>query len=251
MKKYAMIALACFASMVHAQPDVTSVQARLKELYPATQITSVRAAEVPGLYEVTMRSNVAYTDASGRYFVFGRLFDMQEQVDLTAERLAEANKVDFGALPLDAAIKRVHGDGTRKLALFSDPDCPYCKRLEETLAKLDNVTIYTFPYPLAQLHPDAARKAANIWCAPDRAKAWDEFMMTGKEAAARDCKHPLDRIAALGQALGVNGTPTMFTADGRRVSGAVPLDQIERALQGAEGRAGAAMKVVQPVAGGN
>ena len=132
------VLLMAMTGLAGAAPSVTETEmaGRLKELYPSTRITAVRQSEVAGLFEVTMSRNVAFTDFSGRYFVFGHLFDMREQKDLTAQRLSDINRIDFAQLPLQDAIKTVRGDGSRKLAVFSDPDCPYCKGLEGELSKL-------------------------------------------------------------------------------------------------------------------
>jgi thiol:disulfide interchange protein DsbC len=208
------------------------MEARLKELYPSTRITAVRPSEVSGLYEVTMGRNVAFTDPTGRYFVFGHLFDMKEQKDLTAQRLSDINRIDFAQLPVQDAIKTVRGDGSRKLAVFSDPDCPYCKGLEGELAKLDNVTVYTFLYPLEGLHPEARGKSERIWCASNRARAWSEFMTTGKLPDAPKCATPIERINQLAGSLGINGTPTLILQDGSLIPGAASAAEIERRLAG-------------------
>ncbi len=210
----------------------TEMEARLKELYPSTRISTVRPSEVSGLYEVTMGRSVAFTDPTGRYFVFGHLFDMKEQKNLTAQRLSDINRIDFAQLPLQDAIKTVRGDGSRKLAVFSDPDCPYCKGLEGELAKLDNVTLYTFLYPLEGLHPDARGKSERIWCASNRARAWSEFMTTGKLPDASKCATPIERINQLAGSLGINGTPTLILQDGSLIPGAASAAEIERRLAG-------------------
>jgi len=202
-----------------AQP-VSALPATLERLYPGTAFEAVAATPVAGLAEVVMGANVAYVDASGRYFLFGRLFDMQTQRDLTAERLDRLSAIDFATLPLEAAIKTVRGSGRRTLAVFSDPDCPYCRTLEQALAELDDVTLYTFLFPVAALHPDARDKAIAIWCAPDRARAWSHAMTHGVVPAAGACDHPVDRIVALGVRLRIQGTPTLFAGDGRRMVGA-------------------------------
>jgi thiol:disulfide interchange protein DsbC len=146
--------------------------------------------------------------------------------------MEELTKIDFSTLPLDQAIKVVKGNGNRKIAVFSDPDCPYCKRLEkDELSKIDNVTIYTFLYPLEQLHPDAGRKARAIWCAPDRNKAWENWILNGQlPNGATECETPLDKVAALGRKLGVNSTPTIFLPNGKRVQGALPAEELEKAI---------------------
>jgi len=231
MRKF-VVSIAAFAAATTVFADAGDVEKRLKEQYPATKITAVRETPVQGVYEVAMGRNVAYTDASGRYMIFGHLYDMKEQKDLTAQRLEEINKIDVSALPLSDAIKTVKGDGSRKLYVFSDPDCPFCQRLErETMPKLDNVTIYTFLYPLEELHPDAKRKAETIWCAKDRAKAWDDFMKSGKlPDQVTQCDNPVERNIRLGGSLGINGTPTIIMGDGTMVPGFVPASELERRL---------------------
>lgn len=210
-----------------AESPVTILETRLKELYPGTQVTNVAPSALPGLFEIVMGRNIAYTDASGRYFLFGHLFDMPAQRDLTAERKDQLQRIDFGALPLVDAIKTVRGSGSRVLAVFSDPDCPYCKRLEPELAKVNDVTIYTFLMPLTQLHPNARANAIAVWCATDRAKAWSAFMLNGQISKSRGCENPVDRNVALGENLQINGTPTLIASDGRVMPGAASAAQIE------------------------
>ncbi|MEO1767690.1 DsbC family protein [Thiobacter aerophilum] len=225
------MALASSAVLAGQTDDVLN---RLKEKYPATKITAVYESPIKGIYEVVMGRNVAYTDESGRYMLFGHLYDMQEQKDLTAQRIDEISKIDVSVLPLADAIKTVKGDGSRTLYVFSDPDCPFCQRLErETMPKLDNVTIYTFLYPLEGLHPDAKRKAEAIWCAKDRAKAWGAFMTSGKLPDEKtQCDSPVARNVRLGSSLGISGTPTIILGDGTMVPGFVPASEIERRLSG-------------------
>ena len=229
-----VVSIIAFAAASVVYAGTGDVEKRLKDQYPATKITEVRESAIKGLYEVVMGRNVAYKDESGRYMLFGHLYDMKEQKDLTAQRLDEINKIDVSALPLADAIKTVKGDGSRTLYVFSDPDCPFCQRLErETMPKLDNVTIYTFLYPLEGLHPDAKRKAETIWCAKDRAKAWDDFMTSGKLPEGRTrCDNPVERNIRLGSSLGINGTPTIITGDGAMVPGFVPASELERRLSG-------------------
>ena len=226
--------LVAVAGLASASPSATETEmaARLKELYPSTRITAVRQSEVTGLFEVIMGRNVAFTDNSGRYFVFGHLFDMREQKDLTAQRLSDINRIDFTQLPLQDAIKTVRGDGSRKLAVFSDPDCPYCKGLEGELAKLENVSIYTFLFPLDGLHPEAKGKAERVWCAANPAKAWAALMTTGKLVESPNCATPIARINQLATSLGINGTPTIILQDGSLIPGAAPAAEINRRMAG-------------------
>ena len=226
----AAILLTAISAVSLAQsPD--ELQSTLKRLYPGTAFEAVAASPVPGLAEVVMGTNIAYVDPSGRYFLFGRLVDMHTQRDLTAERIEQLSAIDFGALPLEAAIKTVRGTGRRTLAVFSDPDCPHCRALERSLAELHDVTLYTFLYPVETLHPGARAKSIAVWCAPDRAKAWTELMTTGAAPANTSCAHPVDRIIALGASLRVQGTPTLFAGDGRRMVGAQSSAELDAWLR--------------------
>lgn len=227
---HGLIAWAAITTAAGAQSP-SALRDTLERLYPATAFEAVAATPVPGLAEVVMGANVAYVDASGRYFLFGRLFDMQAQRDLTAERLERLGAIDFAALPLEAAIRTVRGSGERTLAVFSDPDCPYCRTLEQALADLQDVTLYTFLYPIVALHPGARDKAIAIWCAPDRAAAWLEAMTRGHVPEAAACEHPIDRILALGAQLRIQGTPTLFAGDGRRRVGAQSAGELDAWLR--------------------
>ena len=121
-----------------------------------------------------------YTDGKVKYIILGSVIDADKRINLTEEKLAKMRAIEWSALPLELAIKTVKGDGSRKLAVFADADCPYCKRLENEFKKVDNVTIYTFLYPIDQLHPDSNQKSKKIWCAADREKAWREWILDGK-----------------------------------------------------------------------
>ena len=201
--------------------------ATLQEKYKGTTFRSVTTTAIPGIYEVTMGQNVAYTDASGRYFFFGRLFDMVAQQDLTAEKLDTASKIDLAVLKKEDAIKLVKGNGARTLYVFSDPDCPFCKQLEQNLVSLNNVTIYTFLMPLDGLHPDARAKAEAVWCSKDRAEAWDSLMKTGSVPSdSAKCDTPIDRNLSVAASLNITGTPTLISGDGRKMPGARSADQI-------------------------
>ena len=226
----AVMALCTFNANAAGRGEA-ELETLLRGLYPATQFTGVRKTDIDGIFEVDMGKNIGYTNREGRLFIFGHIFDMKSQQDLTAQRLDALNVVDFTQLPLLDAIQTVRGNGSRKLALFSDPDCPYCKRLEAELLKLDNVTIYTFLYPLEGLHPDSIKKAKSIWCSGDKQKAWRDFMTGGGQLHEKtDCEHPIDRNLQLGQKLGINGTPTLIARDGRVMPGAASIEQIEKWL---------------------
>ncbi len=215
---------------VHQDEAAPQIAEKFRALYPNTRFTSVNKAKVTGLYEVVMGDNVAYTDDSGRYFIFGHLFDMKEQVDITAQRRVESKKVEFPSQFLNNAIKTVKGDGSRVVAIFSDPDCPYCKKLEGELARLDNVTIYTFLFPLESLHPEAKTKSIAVWCSLNQQQAWMQAVLTGSVSKFKACNNPVNDNLVLGAKLGVVGTPTLIALDGRILPGAVPAEKLDQWL---------------------
>jgi len=221
----ALLAASCHAGDAPADLAKT-VAEQLKQRYPATRIDQVLPSPLPGLYEVIMGRNVAFSDAEGRYFIFGHLYDMQSQRDLTAERKESLAKVDWSVLPLENSIQFISGKGERVLAVFSDPDCPYCRKVEAELAKLDNVTIYLFPFPIQSLHSNAVAKSTAIWCAKDRAQTWRDVLAGGKLVGKGDCENPIAANVALAERLGINGTPTLIARDGRLLPGAASADRI-------------------------
>jgi thiol:disulfide interchange protein DsbC len=194
-----------------------------KKSLPQTEIKEVNPTPILGLYEVIAGGNVLYMDESGRYLLVGEIYDLKTSKNITASRMEEINRVDFSSLPLDKAVKV--GSGKHKLAVFYDPDCPYCKRLHAELKDSKEFTIYYFLYPLREIHPEAYGKSVSIWCSEDKAKALDE-VESGKDIPKKECTHPIDGIIALGRNLGVNGTPTIILEDGRRISGYVPKEEL-------------------------
>jgi thiol:disulfide interchange protein DsbC len=216
-----------FSAPPEGADETAALATHLHARYPATRFGDIRPTPWPGVYEVAMGANLAYVDASGRYFLFGHLYDMQVQRDLTAERKDTLMRIDFTALPLADAITEVRGTGSRTLAVFSDPDCPYCRRLEAELKDLSDITLHTFLMPIASLHPLARGKAIAVWCARDRLAAWQTLMTRDEVAASSDCAHPVDRNIALAERLGVTGTPTLIAGDGRVLAGAASTAQID------------------------
>ncbi|MGH8781813.1 DsbC family protein [Paraburkholderia sp.] len=215
-----------------AQADQTTdkLKATLQARLGDVTIKGVAKSPIAGLYEVNLGTQILYSDATGDYVLLGDLVDAKTHKNLTEARLSETNRIDFASLPFANAVKVVKGNGSRRIAVFSDPNCPYCKQLENTLKSVDNVTVYTFLYPV--LTPDSAVKSKSIWCSTDRAKAWESWMQNHQApTAAGTCDTAaIDKNLALGQAMNVTGTPTVFLADGRRLPGAIPADELNKQL---------------------
>lgn len=236
MIKHPLVALLLLASLgnVHAaSTDV--VRKSLAARMPGAQLGEIRKAPFGlGLYEVVVDGiNILYTDAQANVAFIGKAIDLKTREDLAEARSRELRRVDYAALPFDQAIVTRRGDGSRQLAVFSDPDCPFCRQLEKELAQLDNVTIHTFLLPLRELHPDAERKSALVWCAADRAAAWQALMLRGEEPVAsvdKDCTPPLDTIRAVADRTWITGTPALVFADGRMVPGVLPAAALEARL---------------------
>jgi thiol:disulfide interchange protein DsbC len=216
-----------------AMADEASVKKAVEAAYPKFKVESVTKTSYAGLYEVFMGGQIIYTDEKMSFLIAeGRVVDPKTKKDITGERLEELSKIDFASLPLEQAIKVVKGNGSRKLVVFSDVDCPYCKRLEQNeLVNINDVTIYTFLYPIAQLHPDAAAKSKSIWCAANRTKAWEDWIFRNQlPKTTGNCEVPLEKVADLARKINVTSTPTLIFADGKRMLGAQPYKDIERAL---------------------
>lgn len=222
-----LLALAAGTALAESAQEAAIKKVIEPRLGEDAKVDSVTKTPYAGLYEVRVGGDILYTDAKGEYLFIGRVVDTRTMTDHTKARLDEINKVKFSDLPLDSAVKMVKGNGKRVIAVFEDPNCGYCKRLRQTLAEMDNVTVYTFMYNI--LSPDSAVKSRDIWCAADRAKAWDDWMLKGKAAstAPANCTAPNDKIFALGQKLKVTGTPTIFFTDGTRIPGAVDAKALE------------------------
>lgn len=230
LSRILFVILMAVAGVAAAQPPTpASVAAKLQELYPQRQFGPVATTPIPGLYEVVTGDSLSYVDASGKYLILGgQLLDFGKGINLSEARINELNKLDPSKLNLADAIKMVKGNGKRILYVFADPNCAFCKKLESTdLNGVDNVTVYTFLYPILQ---GSKEKAAHIWCAPDRAKTWDDWMIRGTAPMPFNCDTPLERNLALGRQHRITGTPTMFSADGRRLAGAAGTQAINAFL---------------------
>lgn len=232
--KFALLLVSMLAAgCVGAESPVEAAIKKAIEprLGPGVKVDSVTQTPYAGLYEVRAAGDVLYTDKKGEYLIIGHVYNTKTAQDLTKDRIDEINKIKFSDLPFESALKMVKGDGKRVIAVFEDPNCGYCKRFRQTtLKEMDNVTVYTFMYNI--LSEDSFVKSKNIWCAPDRNKAWDDWMVSGKAApvATASCETPNAKILELGQKLRISGTPAIFFADGSRIPGAIDAKGLEAKL---------------------
>lgn len=224
--------------------DDAAIRSEIAKKFPKANVESVTKTPHLGLYEVIVDGQLFYADENFKYLIDGSIIDTNSMTNVTAERQRDLEEsklrklaFPFEQLPFDLAIKKVKGDGSRQIAVFSDPDCPFCKRLERDLEKVTNVTIYLFLFPIEQLHPKAPAVSRAIWCSADRVKAWDEYMLKGvAPKAAGTCPNPVDKLVEFGATKRITGTPTIFFADGKRVPGAIPAEQIETYLAKAQNK---------------
>ena len=221
-----------------AQADEAAIRKNLAERLPNfPKIDEVSKTPIPGLYEVRVGTDLYYADEQGNHLIQGSIIDTRTRTDLTEARIDKLTAIDFSALPLKDAMLIKQGSGARKLVVFADPNCGYCKRIERDLLTLKDVSIYTFLYPI--LGPDSIVKSKDIWCAKDPGKAWRTWMVDGQapaKAAASCDTTVLERNIALGQKYKVQGTPGVVFEDGSRAPGAIPAAQIEQRLQAASKR---------------
>lgn len=224
MTKFLLAGVALLLAAASAFADDAKIRRVVADKLGGVRIEGIEPAAVAGLFEVRFISRdgpqVVYTDANADHIFVGTLYDARSDRNLTEERLRKLQAIDFGTLPLDMAVKVQRGNGRRVLVMFSDPHCPYCRRFEQVLAKIDDITVYYFMYPV--IHPELIDHSKAVWCAPDRAKAWlalaaqpDAKLPSG----GADCDTPIENILELGRRLRVNATPTLFLSTGERVSG--------------------------------
>ena len=231
--KLAQSALLCatllLALGVNAQE--ATIRKNLGERIPQlAKIDEVSKSPITGLFEIRVNgTEIYYTDADANYLVQGSLIDTKQRRNLTEERVDKLTSISFNALPFKDSFAIVRGNGKRKLAVFEDPNCGYCKRFERDLQSVDNVTIHMFLYPI--LSPDSTEKSKAIWCAKDKAKAWQDWMVRDQSPRVASCDSgAIERNVEIGRKHKITGTPTLIFADGARVPGAISAAEVEKHL---------------------
>ena len=218
-------------SFAHAETDKTAsaIKETMQKNYEQLigPVDQVNKSPIPGLYEVVTGDHIFYTDKSAQYLIDGDMFDLKVRKNITKARAQQLFAIDFNQLPLDLAIKKVKGDGSRKMAYFTDPNCSYCKKLEHELKSVDNVTLYLFLYPIFD---GSAEKVQNVWCSADKTKAWDDLMLNSVQPTAAKCDVPTSKVMELGRKLKVNGTPALIFANGVINPGYMPAANLNKAL---------------------
>lgn len=206
--------------------SVETVKAKLAQQYPNVKINDLKITEMSGLYSGTLDNQIVYVNEDAQHIFVGSMIRLKDQHNLTKDLTLQQNMVDFKKLPLNDAVKTVRGNGKRQLAIFSDPNCPYCKTLEGNLAQLNDVTIYTFIYPIKT---QSIIPSKQIWCSANKEFAWKNLLQKGiKPTAAADCATPIERNLELGKRLGLNGTPAIIFSNGYKVMGAYPAEKIQQ-----------------------
>ncbi|MBI5919562.1 MAG: DsbC family protein [Nitrosomonadales bacterium] len=226
--------LLLLATLSCAYAGEAEVKDTLQKNHPQLgKIEQVNKTPISGLYEVVTQSQLFYTDDKAQYLIDGSLYELKSMRNLTDERSRQMFSVNFNSLPLDLALKRVKGNGSRKLAYFTDPNCGFCKKLERELQKVNNVTLYLFLYPV---FPGSDEKVQGVWCSKDKLKAWDEMMLNNVTPPSGNCGAPIAKVLEWGKKLKVNGTPTLIMSDGTVLPGFLPATELEKALADAASR---------------
>ncbi len=225
------------AAAASANPE--AVRREFEKKYPEIKPEKISRAGFGDLWEIFTAGEIVYTDDKVSFLLLGSLINAATKENVTEARLQKLTAIDFKELPLQHAIKLVRGNGARKLAVFEDPNCGYCKRFERDLNELENVTVYIFPFPI--LSADSMEKSKAIWCSPDRLKAWQDWMLRNVVATAKTtCDNPIDKIVAFGQKHRIQGTPMTYFENGERASGAFSKEQLEARIAAASATLAAA-----------
>jgi len=233
----ALAAAVLAASLSAAFADEATIRKNLAERIPdIPKIDEVTKTAIPGIYELRIGSDILYTDETGSYLIEGQVIDTKSRVNITEQRIAKLTAIDFKKLPLKDALVWKQGTGERKLVVFADPNCGFCKKFERDLLEVKNVTIYTFLYPI--LGADSSEKSRTIWCAKDSIKAWRDWMLknTMAENSPNCDASALQRNFAFGKRHRINGTPGLVFEDGSQRAGALNADAVEKMLAAARGK---------------
>jgi thiol:disulfide interchange protein DsbC len=236
MKRAAAFALLTVLATA-AMADEAAVRRLIKSRIGAdARIEQIGRVPGSSLYEVAIRGpngpQLFYVDEHARLIIVGEVLDGESGRNLTEERLRKLNAIDWASLPFADAITTKRGNGRRKIAVFSDPNCPYCKRFEKDLARLDDIAVHIFLFPV--IRPESVPLTKSVWCSADRAKAWNDLMLRDiTPTASPDCATPVEKLVALGRKLGASSTPTWFVETGERFSGAIALEDTRRILDAA------------------
>ncbi|MFL4437497.1 DsbC family protein [Acinetobacter baumannii] len=223
IKKLGILALFSLTTSL-SFANVDTVLENIKKQYPNLKISNIQKTEMPGLYSANLDQQIIYLGEDGQHMFVGSMIRLKDQKNLTKDLVLGQNSIDWKQLPLKDAIKTVKGNGQRVLAVFSDPNCPYCKQLEPELDKLKDVTIYTFIYPLK---PQSIVVSRQVWCAPNQSYSWKKLIEQGVKPMVASCTNPIDRNLELGKKLGFNGTPTLIFANGFKLVGARSAEEIQ------------------------
>jgi thiol:disulfide interchange protein DsbC len=227
--RFLLAALALsFPLLSSADTDADAIKSAIEQRHSGISVKDVQPSPIPGLYEVFAGGQIIYASKNAEYVLVGAtLFEDASKRNLTSSRMQELTRIDFSTLPLQDAIEIKKGNGKFKFAVFSDPDCPYCKSLETGLEKLgmSDYTAYVFLFPLEEIHKEARWKAEAVWCAKDRQTTWHDWMVDSKPLEKASCDNPLDRNLKLGDKIGVQGTPSIYLSNGIQTSS--PQDLVE------------------------
>ena len=223
-----IIALLLLLALTSAQAGEAEIRQSLQSNYPNIgKLEHVAKTPYSGLYEIVVGDQLLYTDELGQYLFDGSIIESKSHTNLTEQRSKQLFAINFDTLPLNLAVKKVKGNGKRKMAYFTDPNCGFCRKLEQELSKVNNVTLYLFMYPIFQGSDEIVR---NVQCAKDPVKAWDELMLKGIKPASASCKTSTNQVMALGKKLRVTGTPNIIFAGGIQNPGYLPSEELEKFL---------------------
>lgn len=228
--RLAALSLSLLSVPAFAQSDA-AIHAALAKIMPGLPAnTPIIKTPYGGLFEVDYGSHIFYTDANASFLIAGEIFDTKTGTNVTKARIEQLRKVDWKTLPFQDSFKVVYGNGQRQIAVFEDPYCPYCHRMEGTLRQISNVTLHVFLTPI--IRPESLPQARNVWCAPNRGKTWEGWMENQVQPpkAAASCTDPLKANIALAERLQISATPTLIFPDGSRIEGALPKEVVEQRL---------------------